>query len=127
MPKQEQFIDIDEFLEWYLSKRPETVFLVKNKARYAEVMAAVRTIYNFAHASNPEGTILSKPSPDELTGTSLVIEIVSNLVVFDDMQKFCAALSKADNFEVHARTDGKALIGIVFEDVWQLAPPSGKK
>ena len=127
MPKQEQFTDVDNFLEWYMSKRPETVYLVKNKARYAEAIAAIRTIYDFAHTSNPTGTIISKPSPDDLTGTSLVIEIISNLVVFEDMKRFCAALSKTDNFEIHARTDGNALIGIVFEDVWDLAPPSKRK
>ncbi len=126
MSKQENFEDIDKFLDWYKSKRPETVYLVKNKARYAEVMQAVRTIYNFAHDSNPEGTTISMPTPDELTGTSLCVEIVSNLVVFEDMQKFCAALSKADSYETTSRTDGKFLIGIVFEDVYDLAPPSRK-
>ena len=120
---QEQFTDIDKFLDWFRSTRPETIYLVKNKARYAEVMGAIRTIYDFAYESNPDGTILTAPTPDPLIGDKICVEIISNLVVFEDMKKFCAALSKASNFEVCARTDGKALIGIVFDDVYDIPNP----
>ena len=37
MPKQNQFTDIDKFLEWFISKKPATVYLVKNKARFCMV------------------------------------------------------------------------------------------
>jgi hypothetical protein len=123
MQKQDKFANLDDFLDWFKSMRPETIYLVKDKRRYAEVMDAIRTIYDFAHASNPDGTVLTTPAPDQLIGDKICIEIISNLVVFEDMKKLCAALSKASNFEIVARTDGKASIGIVFEDVYDFAPP----
>ena len=121
MPNQEKFTDVDEFLEWYKSKRPETIYLVKNKARYTEVMDAIRTICDFAIESNPEGTLLTMPTGDPLLGTSMIVEITSNLVVFEDMKKFCSALSKADNFEIRTTSNNKAFIGIVFADVYEIA------
>lgn len=125
MPKRkdETFNNIDQFLAWYRSKRPETIYVVKNKERCAEVMDALRTISELALNSNLEGTEIST-DPDELLGTSLCVEIVTNLVVFEEMQRFSAALSKADTFEVYARTDGRVGIGITFEDVYEIAKPS---
>ena len=124
MPNQEQFTDIEQFIDWYISKRPATIYLVKNKARYAEVMDAIRTICGFAtDGLNKDGTTFSMPHPDPLLGTSLILEITCDLLVFEDTQKFCAALSKADNFEVRTTNKGKVFIGIVFQDVYDLASP----
>jgi len=121
MPKKELFKDTDKFLEWYKSKRPETIYLIKNKQRYDEAMAAVSDICKYSLKSNPEETRITA-NPDELLGTSICVEIISTLIVFEDIENFCAALSKANNFEVCARVDGKFLLGIVFEDVYEIAP-----
>lgn len=119
MPKQIQFKDIGKFMARIKSIRPDNI---KNERRYEEVLDSIIHICASALKSNPDRTTLSH-KPDELFGTSLCLEIITNLVVFEDMKGFCAALSKADNFEVCAMTEGKVSIGIVFEDVFDLAPP----
>ena len=120
---RKMFDNVDNFLNWYKDNRPETIYLVKNKQRYYEVLSAISTICSFALESNPDGTKITT-NPDELLGTSLCVEIITPLVVFESMQELCAALSSADNLEICARTDGTVLIGIVFEDVYDFAPPA---
>jgi len=125
MPEQTTFTDIDDFLEWYKSKRPETIYLVKNKQRYAEVMNAIKTIYKLAYESNPDGTMIKKPTPDELIGDTLIFDIITNLVAFDseESQEFCSALSKATTFDIGTMTGyKKVLISMKFADVYDFAP-----
>ena len=118
-----QFKSMKDFWEWFNSKRPSTVYLVKDKAKYDEVILAVDTIGSFALESNPNGTTISI-SQDELLATSICVEITTNLVVFEDMQELCSALEKADNLEITTTTKNKMVIGLVFENIYYFAPPT---
>ena len=129
MPNQEQisFSNIEELVEWLREKRPETIYRVKNQYRYSEVMNAISVICNMA--TSTEGVSILIPTSDEITGTSLFLEIVGDPIVFDDIEKLCTSLSKASNFEVRTQKQGKiskAYIGLVFQDVWDFALPSNK-
>jgi len=126
MPKQIQFKDIGKFMERIKSIRPDNI---KNESRYEEVLDSIIHICATAFKSNPDRTTVSH-KPDDLFGTSLCLEIITNVVVFEDMKELCAALSKVHpgTFEICAMADdgvpnGKVSIGIVFEDVYDLAPP----
>jgi hypothetical protein len=123
--KKQEFKEVDKFLDWFKENRPATVYLVKNKKRYDEVMKAVEDITTFAVESNPKGTKIVV-DPDELTGMSICFEIISNIVVFEDMKKFCEAAMKASNMDIHSRTDDKVSISFVFPNVFEPALPAKK-
>ena len=107
---------IDVLLKSYEALMPETAYLKKNPNRYPEVEKAVREIASLALDCDSEAKIEIKP--DELTGSSLCLTIVSNLIVIDEIDKFCTSLAKADNFEVCPRTDGTVSLGMCFENAW---------
>ena len=115
---------LKDLIEFYKTYMPENVALVKNKERHAEVEVAITEIGEFAKSSDPKANITIEP--DELTGTSMTLEIVADLIVVDMIDKFCDALKKADNFEVYPRTDGKIGLGVVFENVFKAAPPANE-
>jgi hypothetical protein len=120
--KEKETKELTELCDFITSTRPPEAHLVKNGKRYDEAMDAIQAICKFAIDSNPKGTTIST-NQDVLTGPALEVEIISNLTVFKDMEKFCAALSKADTFEVCSLTDGRYSMGISFEDAYDLAPP----
>ena len=112
---------IDMLLNVYKKLMPETVYLVKNKERYPNIEKTVKAISDMVFNIDEEAMI--KVSPDELTGTSLCMEIVTNLFVIDDIDEFCEVLKEATTFEATPFTNGKLHIGFTFEDAWLPAPP----
>lgn len=113
--------EIDALLQYCEAHLPKTVYLVKNKARYDEVKQAIQDIADFVWETDENAKI--NVAPDELTGTSIGVEIIASLVVIDMVDKFCNALHKANNFEVYPRTDGNVGLGLMFEGVFDPAPP----
>lgn len=122
----DRFNSLDEFLAWVESKLPETTYLVKNNPRHDEAMQAAYAIWNLTAASGNDN-FQFRIAPDPLTGTSLCVEIIGSVIVFEDMQKLCPALSVANNLEVCAREDGTSLIGIVFENAYKPAKPQYRR
>ncbi len=112
---------IDELLAYYEEHMPQNVILVKNHKRYDEVKQAIQDIADFVWDTDDNAKI--NVNPDDLTGSSICVEIIASLVVIDMIDKFCGALSKANNFEVYPREDGNIGLGIVFEGVFDAAPP----
>ena len=85
---------------------------------------AIRAIYDIAScilAADKNARI--DCFPDQLTGSSLCLEITTSLVVIDMVDRFCSALKKADSFEFYPRTDGLIGFGVVFENTFVPAPP----
>ena len=113
--------EIDTILSVLMSHMPQTVYLVKNKQRYAEVEDAIKAIANFVWSVDESAKITAEP--DELTGTSICVEVTAGLVVIDMVDKFCEVLQKANNFEIFPKDDGKIGLGIVFEGAFEPAPP----
>ena len=107
---------IDALLETYEALMPETAYLKKNPLRFPMIENAVREIASLALDCDSNAQIEIKP--DDLTGSSLCLTIISNLIVIDEIDKFCKALAKANNFEVCPRTDGPVSLGMCFEDAW---------
>lgn len=121
----QNFDVVDQLLETYKSLMPKTVYLVKNKQRYDEVVKSICEITSCAVFADRSAKV--KISPDPLTGSSLCLEVTASLIVVDLLDKFCAALKKANNFEVLPRTDGLIEFNVVFEDAFVPAPPHGSK
>ncbi len=107
---------IDILLDAYMRLMPSTAYLKKNPDRYCEVEQAIKEIAQLATDCDSNAKIEIKP--DELTGSSLCLTVVSSLIVIDEIDKFCTALAKADSFEVCPRTDGTISLGICFENAW---------
>lgn len=121
----QNFDVVDQLLETYKALMPKTVYLVKNKKRYDEIVKAICEIASCAVEVDSDAKV--RISPDALTGSSLCLEVTASLIVVDLLDKFCSALKKANNFEVYPRTDGLLNFNIVFEDAFVAAPPFGSK
>lgn len=116
---------VDQLTEVYKALMPKTVYLIKNKSRYDEAVKAICEIASCAVEADRDAKV--KVCPDALTGSSLCLEITASLIVVDLLDKFCAALKKANNFEVYPKTDGLLNFNVIFEDAFVAAPPSGGK
>lgn len=115
-----KFDVLDELLAFYKKHMPKTAYLMKNPARYHEVEKAVEEISDFVLSIDSNAKVEAKP--DNLTGSSLCFEITTDLIVVDEIDKFCVALSKADTFEASPLTNGKIFFALTFEDTWIPAP-----
>lgn len=115
---------INQLIDAYERLMPQTVYLAKDKAKYGAVLQSVEAIKSFVQDFDDGAKI--KIAPDDLTGSSLIVEIETTLVVVDVIDKFCEALKVADNFEIYARRGGNIGIGIVYEDVYKPVQPKKK-
>lgn len=113
--------NIDDLLNYYAEHMPETVYLMKNKDRYPAIEKAAKEIAEMAQACDEDADI--KIYPDELTGTTLCLDITSTLFTIDCLDKFCKALKMATTFEACPLTNGKLSVGITFQNAWVPAPP----
>lgn len=112
---------IDVLLAYYEEHMPETSLLIKNQTRYDEVKEAAQCIIDFVKETDNNAII--NMSTDDITGSSICLEITASLIVIDMVDKFCDALRVADNFEVCPKADGSIMLGIVFERMYNTAEP----
>jgi hypothetical protein len=137
MKKQNKYFkDVDKLVEWFKEKRPETVYVVRNPKRYDDVLFAIRTLAELAEEANPGNVRFSAPIDsdmiddsfliDELTGVDVCFSITTNLIVFEDMDRFREAMAIVDNFEIVTLDDDTFELGFVFNDVYRLADPYNK-
>lgn len=99
-------------------KMPEITYLAKNKKRYNEVKQAIQDIADFAWSCDPDAKINVEPAG--ITGTSVSLEVITDLFIIDCIDKFCDALKKGNSFEVCPRTDEKFYINVTFEKVFEI-------
>ncbi len=116
--------DLQKIFDFYEKHMPKTSILVKNKDIYDGAKQAIQDIADFVWESDPDAAI--DVQPDALTGTSASMTIIANELIFDDMEKFSKAISKAQNFEIYPRTDGKISVNFVFNHLYSAAPPKNK-
>lgn len=121
----QKFDLVDEFLEFYKTFMPKTVYLMKNKERYDEAVKAICEIA--ACVVEVDSGAKVKIAPDPLLGSDLCLEITASLIVVDLIDKFCSALNKADNLEVYPRTDGLLGFNVSFREAFIPAPPKGSQ
>ena len=114
---------IDELLNYYEGLMPKKAYLMVNKERYPIIVKAVKEICDMASLCDKEAKVDIHPDP--LTGTTLCLDITTNLFVIDYIDKFCAALKEATTFEACPLTNGMLSVSMTFQKAWVPAPPYG--
>jgi len=108
---------IDILLAIIEEMRPDVAVLEKNPARYKDLEDALTVIQKCGLASDDEAEIVVKR--EELIGTSVGLEIYSNLFAVDDLTEFAKMLTTANTFEVFPLSDGRACLSLGFQNVYK--------
>lgn len=96
---------------------PETVYLVKNHPRYEE---ATRTIWGLiAYFSQEDDTAEFSISKDELIGTSLALNVITDSFCLTDIPKPCGFLNQADSIDIIPLVDSRVRLTIGFNDAYK--------
>lgn len=118
MKKQDE---IDALLSFYEEHMPKTVYLMRNKGRYEEIVKAMDDIKKFIETIESDATF--EISKDELIGTSLALEVTCTLLSMTEVGQFCDAIKKADSIDITPKTDGNLSVIFGFNDAYVPAPP----
>lgn len=118
MKKQDE---IDALLSFYEEHMPKTVYLMRNKGRYEEIVKAMDDIKKFIETIESDATF--EISKDELIGTSLALEVTCTLLSMTEVDQFCDAIKKADSIDITPKTDGNLSVRFGFNDAYVPAPP----
>lgn len=118
MKKQDE---IDALLSFYEEHMPKTVYLMRNKGRYEEIVKAMDDIKKFIETIESDATF--EISKDELIGTSLALEVTCTLLSMTEVDQFYDAIKKADSIDITPKTDGNLSVIFGFNDAYVPAPP----
>lgn len=118
MKKQDQ---VNQLVEYLKCKLPKGVVLVKNKERYEEIKQAIQDIADAIWEYDEEAKVAVEQ--DELIGTCMLAEFVTDCLGITNTQLFCKGLQKATTMDVTPLVDGKIKIGFTFEDAYSPADP----
>lgn len=118
MKKQDE---IDALLSFYEEHMPKTVYLMRNKGRYEEIVKAMDDIKKFIETIESDATF--EISKDELIGTSLALEVTCTLLSMTEVDQFCDAIKKADSIDITPKTAGNLSVIFGFNDAYVPAPP----
>ena len=118
MKKQDE---IDALLSFYEEHMPKTVYLMRNKGRYEEIVKAMDDIKKFIETIESDATF--EISKDELIGTSLALEVTCTLLSMTEVDQCCDAIKKADSIDITPKTDGNLSVIFGFNDAYVPAPP----
>jgi glutaredoxin-related protein len=113
--------EIDALLSFYEEHMPKTVYLMRNKGRYEEIVKAMDDIKKFIETIESDATF--EISKDELIGTSLALEVTCTLLSMTEVDQFCDAIKKADSIDITPKTDGNLSVIFGFNDAYVPAPP----
>lgn len=116
---------LDRFIAIYEALMPKKVYLVRNGARYVEITGAMRNIETVINSATYDA--IFNVASDELTGTTLALEVECDLLAITDVKQFCSAICKADTIDIVPLVNGNLSIVFGFDDAYIPAPPySGK-
>ncbi len=115
--------EIDALLAVYEELMPKTVYLMRNKERYDEIIQAIKDIRDYI--SSIESDAKFKVEKDPLVGCHLSLEVTCTLLSIMEVDKFCNAIKKADGIEIVPLTNGDISISFGFQDAYVPAPAYG--
>lgn len=98
-----------------LRKMPEETIKIVNLPRLQEASQAIHTIVKAAKESTD--ATLTHVGFDELTGTTLVLEVSAEMLIFDNMKAFSKAIAVADTMEITPVSSGRFMVSFTFDDV----------
>ena len=105
-----------------LKKIPKNAVTMLNVPKYAEVIRSANQIVKFVKEDYPD--VEASLEFDELTGTTLLLTIVSDGVNIYAIKDFCKALSVASTMDVIPLSDGRIQIGFTYNEVKLPVPPT---
>ena len=111
---------IEALLSLYRAKMPKTVYLMRNEPRYSAVKHEIDGFVKTVLAEDPDAEVMVEP--DELTGSSISVSVITDLLVLSDTHSLLPLFALADNIEVCARTDGRCYFDLSFQNCYKPAP-----
>ena len=114
---KKSFDRLEELMQYCQSIKPKQLAYVKNKARYNVVVDAMNKICEFAKESSHDVKFSIEPN-----GTSVILEILTPYIAFEDMKRFCHVLADASSFEIDVKKGDKVSIVVGFRNVWVHTP-----
>lgn len=111
--------ELQNFMNGLEKARPSVTYLAPNKERKAEVMDAIKTIVAMVLENDKDAKF--SVSPDELTGTTVDLTIITEYVEFRPMPEFINAAKVATTYEVlPSNEEGKVEINFTFNRVYKI-------
>ena len=117
--------DTDEMLEELMSllgSIPKNTVTMLNIPKYADAIRSITQIVKFVKEDFSEAE--ANVAFDELTGTTLILTIVTEGVNIYAIKDFCSALSAASTMDIVPLNDGKVQIGFTYRKVKVAVPPA---
>lgn len=110
-----------EALMGELRSLPKHALLMADPKRYAEVVKSANAIATAVKEDYPDAEV--KLDFDKLTGSSLLLTIITEGANIYNVKKFCEAIAPADTMDIEPRNDGKVEIGFLYKKVRKPMPP----
>lgn len=117
--------DTDEMLQELMSllgSIPKNTVTMLDIPKYADAIRSITQIIKFVKEDFPEAE--ANIAFDELTGTTLILTIVTEGVNVYAVKDFCSALSVASTMDIVPLNDGKVQIGFAYRKVKIPVPPA---
>ena len=108
---------LEEFLEQLRKYQEQPKIWVVDPVRQTEFMQAYKGISALVLAEEPEANI--ECEMHEINIGAGVIRIEADELVVREIQNFCAAISKANNFEIYPLANDKMRMSIMFYNIYK--------
>lgn len=112
---------LDELMA-LLGSVPKNAVTMLNIPKYADAIRSVTQIVKFVKEDFPEAE--AKIDFDELTGTTLLLTIITEGVNIYAIKDFCEALSSASTMDIVPLNDGRVQVGFTYRKVKVPVPPT---
>lgn len=119
--------DTDEMLEELMALLggiPKNTVTMLNIPKYADAIRSITQIVKFIKEDFPDAE--ADVAFDELTGTTLILTMITEGVNIYAIKDFCSALSVASTMDIVPLNDGKVQIGFTYRQAKVAVPPTSK-
>lgn len=100
---------------------PKNVVTMLNVPGYVKAMRSITQIVKFVKVDFPDADVTV--SFDDLTGTSLLLTIVTDGVNIYKIKEFCDAISVASTMDIVPLSGEKVQVGFTYEKIKMAVPP----
>lgn len=108
---------LEKFLEELRKYEQQPKMWVVNLQRQTEFMQAYKGISALVLAEDPDAKI--ECEMHEINIGAGVIRIEADELIVREIQRFCAAISKANNFEIYPLVNDKMRMSIMFYNIYK--------
>lgn len=112
---------LDELMA-LLGSIPKDTVTMLDIPKYADAIRSVMQIVKFVKEDFPDAEV--DLEFDALTGTTLLLTIITEGVNIYSIEEFCRALSVASTMDIVPLEDGKVQIGFTYRKIKVAVPPA---